>query len=104
MINVLITKDGSGFSKIEVSGHSGYDIEGRDIVCASVSSALTLTINGILTVAEAACTVDEKDVGVSVELIESNDMAQNFILAFCRHIELLIEDYSRYISLRYREV
>lgn len=30
---------------IEVKGHAGYDVSGKDIVCASVSTLIILTIN-----------------------------------------------------------
>lgn len=36
--------DGAGFY-IEAAGHSGYDIAGRDIVCAGVSALMLGTVN-----------------------------------------------------------
>lgn len=42
MINITITYVGEFISTIEVCGHSGYAVEGSDIVCAGVS---TLTQN-----------------------------------------------------------
>jgi len=34
--------------KIIISGHAGYGESGKDIVCASVSSILTTTVNALL--------------------------------------------------------
>ena len=31
--------------EINISGHSGYDTIGKDIVCSSVSSSLIVTVN-----------------------------------------------------------
>ena len=45
MIKVLVSKD-----KIEVTGHSEYDDIGKDIVCSAVSSIVTTTINGIISI------------------------------------------------------
>ena len=43
----FIKKDGI-ITNIKMSGHAKYDEYGKDIVCAAVSSALTLTVNTIL--------------------------------------------------------
>ena len=101
MIDIFITRKNREIYKIEVSGHSGYDIEERDIVCASVSSALMLTVNAILNVAKAKCIADEKDAKVSLEMLEPNEKAQDFLKAFCDHIGVLSQDYSQYINLKY---
>ena len=45
MIKVLVKKD-----LIEITGHSNYDIVGKDIVCSAVSSIVTTTINGIISI------------------------------------------------------
>lgn len=48
MIEFKTVKNAEGqIIKFVVSGHSGYGEEGTDIVCASVSSAVWLTVNGI---------------------------------------------------------
>ena len=36
--------------KIEIKGHSNYDDLGKDIVCSAVSSIVTTTINGIISI------------------------------------------------------
>ena len=45
MIKIEVNND-----LIKISGHSGYDDHGKDIVCASVSSVVYTTVNGILNV------------------------------------------------------
>ena len=47
MIRVEFTKSGELLTCFSVSGHAGYDDYGHDIVCASVTSAVQLTANGI---------------------------------------------------------
>ena len=49
MIKVLVKKD-----VIEITGHSDYDTIGKDIVCSAVSSIVTTTINGIISIDENA--------------------------------------------------
>lgn len=38
MIDVRITNDAQGLSKIRIRGHAGYSSEGQDIYCAAVSA------------------------------------------------------------------
>lgn len=40
MINIRVNSE---FTEITAEGHSGYEEDGKDIVCASVSSAFILT-------------------------------------------------------------
>lgn len=48
MTEIKIFRNCSGsIVKAELSGHTGYGEEGSDIVCASVSSAVFMTIIGI---------------------------------------------------------
>ena len=47
MIKVDVRCDLNEIKYIEVSGHALYDHSGKDIVCASVSTALIMTINAL---------------------------------------------------------
>ena len=47
MIEAEFFRKNGAFTGFAVSGHAGFDQHGRDIVCASVSSAVQLTVNGI---------------------------------------------------------
>ena len=47
MIKIQVNKN-NDVDTIIVSGHSGYDVEGHDIVCAGVSSIVTTTVNAIV--------------------------------------------------------
>ncbi|MFQ8600843.1 MAG: ribosomal-processing cysteine protease Prp [Oscillospiraceae bacterium] len=51
MIRAVFQKSGDWFKGFEISGHAGYAGHGRDIVCASVSSAVMLTANAVTEVA-----------------------------------------------------
>ncbi len=48
MVNIFIKKENDVIKSIKVSGHAMYDIKGKDIVCAAVSSMLIVTVNAIL--------------------------------------------------------
>lgn len=54
------SKDGK-IVHLEVRGHSGYAPEGSDIVCAAVSTACQMTVNGIeaQNLAEISCKAED---------------------------------------------
>ena len=47
MIQFRLAERNGNFVGFSVSGHAMFDEAGRDIVCAAVSSAVQLTVNGI---------------------------------------------------------
>ena len=57
MIKVDLSKD----KLITVSGHSGYEEAGKDIVCASVSSIVITTINAIIEIDSDAIDYSDLD-------------------------------------------
>ena len=42
-----INSDTDVITQVSVNGHAGYDVFGQDIICASVSSLLIATLNGL---------------------------------------------------------
>lgn len=82
MIKVKVKKD-----IIEISGHADFDNYGKDIVCASVSSIVYTTINGILNINDKAIEVsDNKELIIK---INSND---NIINALINNMVMLLQD------------
>ncbi|HOE57251.1 MAG TPA: ribosomal-processing cysteine protease Prp [Bacillota bacterium] len=54
MIKVIIFKAREGkITGFKVTGHSGYDTHGKDIVCSAVSALAQTSLLGLLKVAEA---------------------------------------------------
>lgn len=50
MTKVFITKHNNSIIQIECDGHTGYGMEGEDIVCAALSSIVQTAILGLLQV------------------------------------------------------
>ena len=48
MIKVKVEKKSANYDKISILGHAMYDDYGKDIVCSAVSSIVTTTVNGLL--------------------------------------------------------
>ena len=91
--------------KFVVSGHAGYDESGKDIVCASVSSAVQMAINGITEIVKISCKVNVGE--DSIECILPPDprpAAWHFVSALRLQLKNLSEDFPGTINLIITEV
>ena len=96
MIKVIFLKSNSGGIGYEISGHAGYDVPGRDIICAAVS-ALHLSL---LSVLEAdGHSFDYDDDGDVKRLIIHSSEGQVFLRMFFVGIRCLEGEYPGYIEV-----
>lgn len=91
----------NGFS---LSGHAEYADEGKDIVCASVTSAMQMAANGITEILHHPATVDVLENEVRLKLSHSDKQAEAFLDALYLQLSLLAEDYPETIQLSDLEV
>jgi hypothetical protein rflaF_00230 len=97
-----MTEDGRSIKAFCVKGHSGYADAGNDIVCASVSSAVMLTVN---TAAEffgidLDINVDEGDIRCEVkEISENSDRLLNSLKA---HLSEVSNEFPNNLKVTYR--
>lgn len=95
MIIVKVEKENGHFKKISILGHAMYDEYGKDIVCSAVSSIVTTTINGILTIDKSTITYLASSKGLTIRVL-SNDRVTQLLLN--NMIKLLKE-----LELKYKE-
>ena len=108
MITVTIYRTKDEFKGFIVEGHSDYAEEGLDIVCASVSILSYTALNSLNLVAgitpeNIEYTVDDEGV-MSLRTLENNNKTDIVYRTFMVGIELLLEDYSDYITLKFEEL
>lgn len=98
MIKVKYNKD-----KIKINGHALYDIEGKDIVCASVSSIIYTTVNALLKINKTS--IEFNDDGNTIEIIKlSNDEITNKLLDNMLDLFIDLEkDYPKNIKIESEE-
>jgi uncharacterized protein len=78
---------------ITIKGHANFDEFGKDIVCASISSIVITTVNGILRINNKSVNVEElKD----ILIIKYNKKDYNTLLLIENMISLLQELESKY--------
>ena len=90
MITVNLKRKENKITGFTVSGHAGWGEEGTDIVCASVSSVVWCTVNGLSEVAGLPCEYESSDGFVSCNLppLSASERAQ---------AELLLESMAAFV-------
>lgn len=84
-----------------VKGHSGYSQEGKDIVCASVSSTVWMTVNGIDNVLGIKCDYYQRDDEISCSVFEKDvEEAQALLQSLKQFLENLSVDYEKYLTVK----
>ena len=104
MISAILTREGSGFSRCRVTGHSGYAEEGSDIVCAAVSILTCTCVNALESVCGLVPRVTENRGGlISFHLpkrtAEEDAKAQILMGALKQGLSDLADAYPRYVQL-----
>lgn len=97
------------FKSVQVLGHACYSKYGKDIVCAAVSSALQMLINGLVEVLKINCKLEQNENEIFLELCTQNNSAQfnagqAFIESFCLHLKILSKSYPKTIDVIILEV
>lgn len=85
--------------KIIIKGHANYADYGKDIVCASVSSIVITTVNGILEIDREAITyVEEKDI-LTIEIIKKDEVIIKLINNMINLLTELSDNYPKNIKI-----
>lgn len=95
MIKVDLTKD----KLITISGHSGYEERGKDIVCASVSSIVITTINAIIEIDNDAIDYSDLDNKIIIRIIKEDEIVNKLINNMILLLESLEKDYKDFIKI-----
>ena len=83
-----------------IKDHSGYDEEGYDIVCASVSSAAYLTANTLTEIVGAKADIKVEEAHFRFILKDKLEEAQAHLEGLRLHLESLAGDYDEYITCK----
>jgi uncharacterized protein YsxB (DUF464 family) len=101
MIKVDVRCDLNEIKYIEVQGHAMYDNSGRDIVCASVSTALIMTINALETLNVLDKIKYEIEEGYfQVEVLSLNKEVKAMLDNLLYSLNDLTNQYPKYINIK----
>ncbi len=108
MISATLLRESSGFSGCRISGHSGYDEAGRDIVCAAVSVLGCTCVNALESVCGVTPEILSNEEGLlAFDLPDrteaENEKAQILMRALKQGLSDLAEAYPRHVKLTIKE-
>ncbi len=85
--------------RIKISGHANFNSYGNDIVCASVSSIVYTTVNGLLNLdKESIKFIDNKE--MIIDILKDNEVIRVFINNMLDLLKDLAEQYPKNISVK----
>ncbi|MDD2203385.1 MAG: ribosomal-processing cysteine protease Prp [Bacilli bacterium] len=98
MIKIRILKEDNNIKKISITGHSGYEEAGKDIVCAAVSSTAITTVNNILSLDK---TIDyiESNGSLIIVVTKTDKVTQKLLNNMVSMLSELENDYKKYIQI-----
>ena len=114
MTQIKIFYKGNIIYGFHMKGHAEFNTKGPDILCASLSTASQMTINGVLDwmgldVDECIKENDPRqasllfDVDVVPERVYSQSVVQQLFRSFEMYVEQLSEQYKEYVTLERRQ-
>ena len=99
MIKINVIKNNDAVEKISILGHAGYDIYGKDIVCASVSSIIYTTINGLLNINQKSIKFSDNDEYMKIEILSNDDITLKLITNMIEMLKELSRKYPKNIEV-----
>ena len=79
MIKVKVEKKGANYDKVSILGHAMYDDYGKYIVCSAVSSIVTTTVNGLLSLNRESINYLVSNKGMVITVL-SNDRTTQVLI------------------------
>ena len=98
MIKCIISKD-----TIKISGHANYDVYGKDIVCASVSSIITTIVNSIMNIDNDSIAYSDDGNVITIVKVNSNEVVDKLLNTMIDMLKDLENQYSKNIKIESEE-
>ena len=99
MIKIKVSKKNQDISNITISGHAMYDDYGKDIVCASVSSIVTTTVNGILRINEQSISYKQSEGFVEINILNKDEVTKKLVINMLDLFKELKQNYPKNIKI-----
>ena len=101
MIKVkVLSKDNKHIDEINITGHADYEEYGKDIVCSSVSSIVTTTVNGIYEIDKEYLNVEaNKEGNMKITILKEDLVCDKLIKNLLTLLSELEESYPENIKV-----
>lgn len=99
MIKISLKYDNGLIESISITGHANFDIYGKDIVCASVSSIVITSVNAVLRLKNDSINYDNSN-GLSINILNHNDITDTLIDNMVSLLKDLEKQYKKNITIK----
>lgn len=99
MTNIKVLKDSDKIANITVKGHANYSVIGKDIVCSSISSMITVTINAILRLDDSAITYEVKEGYINILVKKHNLYIDTLLINLIDLLQDLANNYPKNVKI-----
>ena len=93
MIKVKVVKNGTNYTKVSVLGHAMYDEYGKDIVCSAVSSIVTTTVNGLMSLDKESISYMVSSKGMSIKTDRTTQVLIRNMINLLKELESNYKDF-----------
>ncbi|MEE3342760.1 MAG: ribosomal-processing cysteine protease Prp [Bacilli bacterium] len=100
MIRIEINKKDDKYTKITFKDHANYDIYGKDIVCAAVSSTMLCTINAIYLINEDSIKVTNNNNNYIIEVIKEDKITNKLLENMYNCLKSIEKQYPKNIKIK----
>ena len=87
------------YDYIKIYGHADFDTFGKDIVCASVSSIIYTTVNGLLNINQKSIKFSDNDEYMKIEILSNDDITLKLITNMIEMLKELSRKYPKNIEV-----
>ncbi len=99
MITASFSVRGDEYLGFSISGHADFAERGADIVCAAVSSAVSMAANGITEVCKLKANVTCQGVNVTLSMEKPCLLSNVFIVALKLQLSLIALEYKSFLAV-----
>lgn len=100
MIRTEVVRNKDGIDSIFISGHSGYEEIGKDIVCSAVSTAMYVSIGLLEKIdCEYRFVTDDKSPTMRLEMKKQNQFSHLILENLIETLKGIANDYSNYLKI-----
>lgn len=103
MIKVLVIKKNDKLNTISIKGHAMYDVVGKDIVCASVSTLVISTINNVLSIDNKVIDVKQEENNILINIIKIDKICNLLLTNMIKYLEEIAQKYPKNIKITIKE-
>lgn len=99
MTTIRVTKTDDFIESISIKGHTGYNVSGKDIVCAAISSSAITTVNGILCLDKEAIKVVQDDGYLQISTLKKSDITNKLLENLLDMLLQIEKDYPKNVKI-----